>query len=141
MIAMAELIRDFVITAAYRIWRCKAKNRSTLMAVMINKETPQNEYATVSQRMSKQRSLVSSLAIYSGCVIRPTRKSEKTRFDSIFIDVVRMQGVLITAVNTKPLPRMDMRSSAALIVQFIMTMFLKPDWPSCEWLWILQTSP
>ena len=67
MIAMAELIRDFVITAAYRIWRCKAKNRSTLMAVMINKETPQNEYATVSQRMSKQRSLVSSLAIYSGC--------------------------------------------------------------------------
>ena len=52
--------------------------------------------------------------------MRPTRKSEKARLQSIIMCVERMEGVLIMAANTKALPRMDMSISGALRTQFMM---------------------
>ena len=53
--------------------------------------------------------------------MRPTRKSETARLQSIIMCVERMEGVLIMAANTKALPRMDMSISGALRTQFMMT--------------------
>jgi len=52
--------------------------------------------------------------------MRPTRKSETARLQSIIVCVERMEGVLIMAANTKALPRMDMSISGALRTQFMM---------------------
>jgi len=53
--------------------------------------------------------------------MRPTRKSETARLQSIIIcGIERMEGVLIMAANTKALPRMDMSISGALRRQFMM---------------------
>jgi len=52
--------------------------------------------------------------------MRPTRKSETARLQSIIMFVERMEGVLIMVANTKALPRMVMSISGALRTQFMM---------------------
>ena len=52
--------------------------------------------------------------------MKPTRKSETARLQSIIMCVERMEGVLIIAANTKALPRMDMSISGALRTPFMM---------------------
>jgi len=52
--------------------------------------------------------------------MRPTRRSETARLQSIIMCGERIEGVLIMAANTKALPRMDMSISGALRTQFMM---------------------
>ena len=90
------------------------------MAVIVVREIPHNKDPIDIETRYKIPFSVNSRAIKMGWAMRPTRKSETAKLQSIIMCVERMEGVLIMAANTKALPRMDMSISGALRTQFMM---------------------
>lgn len=91
---------------------------STLIAVIVQSETPHKTNAVISDMLSVEREVVSSLAMNNGCATDPTRRSETARLQSIATEVERIERVLIMAANTKALPVIDMSIRGTLQTQF-----------------------
>ena len=105
------------------------------MAVIVTKETPHRAYPIVVETWYAKRSPVSFSAIKIGWAMRPTRRSDAARLQSIIMcGVERMEGVLTMAANTKALPRMDMSIIGALRTQFMMIIVLSSfsEWSSAD---------
>ena len=90
---------------------------------MVPRETPQAAKAIMDDRILKRRADISKFAMYRGCTIKPTRRSETARLQINIMEGDRGDTVLQIAMNTKEFPRIDVSIKGALTMQFIMTIF------------------
>lgn len=90
---------------------------------MVPRETPQAAKAIMGDRIFKRRTVFSEFAIYRGCTIKPTRRSETARLQINIMEGDRRDTVLQMAMNTKQFPRIDISIKGAFTMQFTMTIF------------------
>lgn len=90
---------------------------------MVPRETPQAAKAIMDDRIFKRRTDISELAMYRGCTIKPTRRSETARLQINIMEGDRRDTVLQMAMNTKQFPRTDISIKGAFTKQFMMTIF------------------
>ena len=117
--AKIYLTWDFVTKVGYRRWKFTAKSRSTLIAVIVSRETVHTENPTIIDRWEMELFCVSRSPIYIGWPMTPTRKSETARLQRKFMDVERMDGVLLMAANTSALTRIEVSISGTFKRQII----------------------
>jgi len=91
------------------------------MAAIVQRDTPHIKIINV--RLARTRGgLVFTLsAIYTGCTMRPTKRSEIARLHKNMVDGERREGLLNMAANTKEMATMDTSISGELRTLTTMT--------------------
>ena len=126
-VAGTQVARLEVIMFGYRMWYRRAKYRSTLMAVIVSRETPQSWIMRKILACDRRDweltrgSGVRAMAMWIGRARNPTKRSETARLHSKMVDGVRREGFLHTAASTKTLPAMHIGISRALRTLFMIT--------------------
>ena len=126
-VAATQVARLEVIMFGYRMWYRRAKYRSTLMAVIVSRETQQSWILRKilacdrREREPSRESGIRAMAMLTGRTRNPTKRSETARLHSKMVDGVRREGFLHTAASTKTLPAMHIGISRALRTLFMIT--------------------
>lgn len=94
-------------------------NRSTLIAVIVQRETTPVKMNNIVIAKVKSGSCFSSYAMYTGWTIIPTSRSEMARLHMKMVDGDRSEGVLKIEAKIKLLPVTHASINGALRIQFI----------------------
>lgn len=113
------MARFSVIKHWYRRWNCRAMNRSTLIAVIVQRETTPVKLNNILIAKVKGGSCFSSYAMYTGWTMIPTSRSEMARLHMKMLDGDRSEGVLKIVDKVKLLPVTQASINGTLRIQFI----------------------